>query len=853
MTTLIIVESPAKCSKIASFLGPGYEVMASMGHVRKLMEDLKAVGIDRDFEPIYVAMETKAAAIAKLKKAARSASRVMLASDDDPEGEAIAFHVCFLLGLPVATTPRIVFHEITPEVVRAAVAAPRRIDMNRVYSQQTRAMLDLLIGFSVSGLLWGFGRGLSAGRCQTPALRLLCDKEEEIAGFKSKSTFPFEGTWQTAAKTKFESTLIAPEAAMATYEAATGLAEQIAANVKIGTVSKLTNTPSSSVAPEPFITATLQQVASSRLGMSPAATMRAAQKLYEGGHITYMRTDSTALSADAVAAAAAWITENHGAEYSVPRGGAAAATPPKSTKTTKKGKAAAAAAAGPVHAAHEAIRPTHLEVTDIDGDRLYALIWRRTMQSQMADSRSTVKRMQITTPKPCETTWTASWERLDFPGWRILDPAAAGLTDDGEETGDVATGYAASNAAFAAVAKLAVGDKLTFVDATVTEKPSQPTARYTEASLISELKKRGIGRPSTFAHILESVLDRGYAVKETRPGVPTTIRSIIVQPGATIRQTSAKKAMGAQTNKLFVTPIGTKVATYLTERFLNVFDYDYTSTMNGYLDSVARGETEWKEVLRTAWEDLEPRIIEARGAAAAATKEARAAEKDARARGELPPDTETRRWLDTDVKVVVTKFGPRFAIAETHEWFAEGKGEAPTATKPKDRFFQLPEGVTFKKATLEDAEAAVAAAAEAAAAEAAEDGPLGSYNGHAIVLKKGPFGWYLQAGDVKSPAPDGEATTAEDAVAAITAKATAYRRDLSDVISVRQGPKGSYYIMKTVGKGKPVFKKLPDGANHETITLEECVAVLAAPAGRAAPGKRPAPKKDTKDTKDKKK
>lgn len=802
MTTLIIVESPAKCVKIQNFLGTGYVVMASMGHIRKLMEDLKAVGIDKDFEPTYVAMETKAAVIAKLQKAARSAKHVMLASDDDPEGEAIAYHICFLLKLPVATTPRIVFHEITSEVVRAAVASPGRIDMNRVYSQQARAMLDLLIGFSVSGLLWGFGRGLSAGRCQTPALRLLCDKETEISNFKSKSTFPFEGQWSYG-KTKFDSTLTIPESSTTNFEAALKLAELISKHITTGTITKLTNTRTSSTAPEPFITATLQQAASSRLGMSPAATMRAAQKLYEGGHITYMRTDSTTLSTEAIEAAALWITENHGAEYSVSRTFG-------STTVSKKSKKVAVAVAETVHAAHEAIRPTHLDVSDIDDDKLYALIWRRTMQSQMADSRSIVKRIHIVTPKPCETTWTSSWECLEFPGWRILEPAAIGLDDETDT--EPKCGYAASNAAFAAVEKMRLGDKLAFVSATVTEKLSQPPARYNEASLISELKTRGIGRPSTFAHILESILDRGYTVKETRPGIPTIIKTITILPGSTPKQLSSKKAVGIQTNKLFVTPIGHKVASYLTERFLNVFNYDYTSQMNGYLDSVAKGEIEWKDVLREAWAELEPRIIEAKTVATAAAKEARAAAKDAVTRGELPPDTDTIRYLDTDTKVVVTKFGPRFAIAETNN--------------KKDKFLPLPTGTTFKTATLADVQKAITQAAELEALETATDGPLGSYNGHAIILKKGPFGWYLQAGEIKTPAPDGEATTAENAVASITTKATAFKRDVSDVISVRQGSKGSYYIMKNVGKGKPVFRKMPDDADPEKITLAECIAVL---------------------------
>ena len=424
----------------------------------------------------------------------------------------------------------------------------------------------------------------------------------------------------------------------------------------------------------------------------------------------------------------------------------------------------------------------------------------------MAAARGRTKHVTLVTPEPCQTTWQAKWSTIDFPGWKILESATE-ETDDAEDKVNFNT-------------PLAVGDSTTFIGAEILEKPSQPPSRYTEASLVSELKNRGIGRPSTFAHILETVLDRGYATKETRPGISIPLKTIRIAPGK-VETTVTNKVCGNQKDKLFVSTIGATVAGYLTDNFLSVFDYDYTSRMNTLLDSVAKGEMEWKDILREAWTDLEHRVIEARAIAAAKTKETKKAVKEALERGELPPDTEKQRYLDATVRVVRTRFGPRYVIPGNHVWIG---GE-----EEKDRFFQLQRDVKFETATLETAEDAVKKEAEAAALETAEDGPLGSYDGHAIVLKKGPYGWYLQAGGIRAPAPDGEETTRDTAIERITLKATAYERELSDTISVRQGPKG-FYIMKKTGKGRPVFRKLPDGTTHETITLEECRAALDAPA-----------------------
>lgn len=815
-STLLIVESPAKCSKIQGFLGPGYTVLASMGHIRKLKDDLDAVGITRNWDPIYETIESKTDTIQRLQKAARAASIVMLASDDDPEGEAIAWHVCLLLKLPVATTPRVIFHEITADVVRSAVASPRTIDMNRVNSQQARAMLDLLIGFSVSPLLWKFGRGLSAGRCQTPALRLLCETEDEIETFKSSSSFPAVSAWNYG-KATFNSSLVSPSDAMASYDAAAGFMKQLATYSRTGTVLKVVDNPSISATPEPFITASLQQVASSRLGMSPAITMRAAQKLYEAGLITYMRTDSTALAEEAVAEIKGLVVSKFGKEFSNPSNWS-------EVVISKKRGGGGAAAAAPVHAAHEAIRPTHMDVEDGGANtqemRLYALIWKRTMQSQMAAARSTVKRATISTTAP-DTTWAAQWERLDFPGWKILETAAATADSDAEDAPPSAE-------AFAAVAALKVGDKLPCKEITITEKISQPPARYTEASLINELKRRGIGRPATFAHILDSVLERRYAVKETRPGITVPIREITWVASKPIKETTANKVLGRQTNKLFVTDIGRTVALFLTERFTNVFDYNFTSNMNAGLDLVAKGDAEWKTLLKDAWEELEPLIKEAKKDASEEAKAHRAATKAALAAGELPPDTDRCRYLDAEIKVVQTRYGPRYAIPVNHEWLEDSTAEV----KGEVRFINMLPGTLFETVTLEDAEEAVAAVLEQEALEDAENGPLGGYDGHAIILKTGPFGRYLQAGDIKVTltAAHGDVISREDAIALITSKAIAYRRDLTPDISVRQGARG-YYIMGPPGAkgGKPTFRKLPEGEDPDKITLAKCREILTSP------------------------
>ena len=350
---LVIVESPAKCQKIQGFLGPGWRVIASMGHIRALEEDLTAVGLEADFEPRFQWLKEKGKAIAQLKEAAQGVTKVYLAADDDREGEAIAYSVALLLKLPLATTARAVFHEITEKAVKAAVAKPRVLDMNRVNAQQARAVLDMMIGYTISPLLWKhIAHALSAGRCQTPALRLVVDREREITNFKVSSSWRVKGVWSDLPAAMTED--------LEDEESAQNYLENIY-NVMEGTVQKAETRPWTEAAPRPLITSTLQQEASALHAMNPKFTMQAAQRLYEAGHITYMRTDKAVISEEAVVAAQTWVREAFGVEYV----GGPAAVPVPAAAAKKKAKAVETPAVPQAQEAHEAIRPTHFELTEL--------------------------------------------------------------------------------------------------------------------------------------------------------------------------------------------------------------------------------------------------------------------------------------------------------------------------------------------------------------------------------------------------------------------------------------------------------------------------------------------------------
>jgi len=595
MYSLCIVESPAKCGKIQGFLGPGWKVVATMGHIRALEEDVDAVGIDRDFQPRYTFIKEKGKAMSGIKEAAKSAHTIFLAADDDREGEAIAYSVAVLLNLDPAKTPRAVFHEITKEAITKAVASPRRLDMNRVDAQQARAVLDMMVGFTISPILWKcVGPALSAGRCQTPALRLLVDREREITTFSAQTSWRISGEWISTGLALSASLYDELE----DEESAMNFLENIHADTK-GEVLSTKTAPRTAAPPKPLITSTLQQEASAIFSYQPKSTMKSAQKLYEQGHITYMRTDSTYISEEATTEAQEYVKNTFGAEY-VGKG---------QSQTQKKSKATAQQPAA--QEAHEAIRPTHMDVTDLVGDwtpadiRIYKLIWQRTIQSVMAPAQSEEHTVLFKAlADPGEFVWQALWKRSIFPGWKKVGLAAVDLDNDDEEAADSAS------AVWAAATKLKTGDTLYWKSLAAHPHVTKPTGRYTEATLVRELERRGIGRPSTFASLVGTVLDKEYAKKEDKPATEVNFTSYHVEKPRQWPPTRQieKKKVGAEKQKLSPTPLGTSVHDFCIREFPQLFDYGFTKKMEDRLDLIATGAEQWKGVCRDTWASYKDKL-----------------------------------------------------------------------------------------------------------------------------------------------------------------------------------------------------------------------------------------------------
>ncbi len=818
MSNLVIVESPAKCAKIQGFLGADFRVIASMGHIRALQEDLKAIGLERDFEPYYEWIKEKGRAIQGIRDAARGCRQVYLAADDDREGEAIAYSVCLLLGLPPETTPRAVFHEITKKAVCAAVAAPRRLDMNKIHAQQARAILDMMIGFTMSPLLWRHvASGLSAGRCQTPALRLLVEREDAIASFKAASSWSVTGQWRSG-KNTIQGALedeIEDEESVRNYL-------EILADIPNAVITDTAVKPWTSAPPQPFTTSALQQAASSHFKMSPKVTMSTAQKLYEGGYITYMRTDSTALAEDAVAEIKEYITEEYGAQYCGTGAGDAAAAEKK-----KKAKKAAVTAVPAAQEAHEAIRPTHIETGDLDGDewtaahkKLYGLIRTRTLQSQMAAARGEECRI-VWVPCDEEGTveeaiedfkWTAAVRRTTFDGWRRLGRAENIVEDSSEDE----AGTDAATDQWKWIVGLEEGDQLKWRTLQAEPKESRPPGRYMEATLVRELEKRGIGRPSTFAAIIASLTDKKYMEERDIPGREIKITSLQLKAGGALEESTKKKTVGAEKKKLVPTDLGRQTLAFLLREFADLFEYDFTAAMENRLDAVATGREVWKGVLRDTWTTYKERYdklkgdISKRGGASSSS-----AKEFAEATGDLK-----------GLKAIVTKKGPLLLV------------EDPTGDKKKTRFFGWPAAIQFADITYDDAITHINTAKNIGAA-------VCEHEGTPVYKKKGPYGWYIQCGDrrMKCGENDGE----KEIIALLSGASTADDKKVLRKIGeyeVRQGPYGMY-MFKPALKTK-VFVKVAAGVDYAGWTVDDAKQYYAAGKSAAATAKQgalPATKK----------
>lgn len=791
--------------------------MASMGHIRGLKEKLEAVGIETGWTPVYEEHVTKKDQIAKLRKAAKEADEVWLATDPDREGEGISWHLTHILKLNPATTPRIQFHEITKTAVLNAVANPGRLDMNMVNAQQARAMLDMLVGFTISRCLWKkVAPKLSAGRCQTPALRLVCERDAEISGHTARNY------WTLKSKLVTDATRTGPVLDVKTdgeWEEAKAKdtlsqAAKKSTETKVLTVKERLAT---SNAPAPLITSTLQQEASALHGLNPKATMMAAQKLYEAGHITYMRTDNPQVSVEAAAAMRALIIDGWGSEYVGPAGQhqvvsgteTDAKSEPKQRKTATKAKketektekSDAPAVEG--QNAHEAIRPTHPEVQHLDVEHsqqvVYKLIWRRAMQSQMAAAKTHVRTATFRMDALPTLIWTGEQTLPAFDGWRALDKSEK--TKESDAADKVAWDHWTPHL----VAERIVQWSAVHADEVFTKPPG----RYTEATLIRELEKRGIGRPSTFASLVTTLFDRNYVEKTNKEGQMYETRHLQLAAGAAKpKETKESHKAGAEKNKIAATPLGVSVMEYISQDFSDLFAYDFTAHMEGTLDKIAKGEKAWKEILQETWDAYKDRYA------------AIQAEKgETRSKQIGSADAE-----ESAVKLIQTKLGPRLVRPKT-----DGSG---------DEFAALPEGITFANAEKKLTEELVEAAFEAA--KSARDGEeVGVWVTHPILKKRGPFGFYVESDGIKVPwKPEDTETTL---VAKLEAKKGAFERKVGEW-TIKQGPYGLYFYKPNPKgkKGPPKFHKFPADADPVLITAEELNAIAMVPK---APTRRPPPKK----------
>jgi DNA topoisomerase-1 len=568
---LLIVESPAKAKTIEKILGTDFEVKSCYGHIRDLEKDEMGIDIKKGFKPRYIVPEDKEKVVRELKQVAKKSEEVWLATDEDREGEAISWHLCEVLGLDPVNTKRIVFHEITKPAIKAAVEHPRTVNMNLVNAQQARRILDRIVGFELSPILWrkmSMKNNLSAGRVQSVAVRLIVERERQINNFQSTSSFRIEAFFG-AKDVNGKQVHFKAEGARKDDLASAEDFLKGCLNAKFN-VADINKKPAKKTPSPPFTTSTLQQEASRKLGYGVSKTMLLAQKLYEAGHITYMRTDSVNLSDTARNDIARQIEGSYGKKYH------------QSRKFKNKNESA--------QEAHEAIRPTYMDKIKVDiadAQRLYDLIWKRTMASQMADAEleKTIADISISTHKEI---LKAEGEVMKFDGF-LKVYFESNDEDEGEDSSD---GQAAGM-----LPLLEKGQVLDLEKMLASERFTKPYSRYTEASLVKKLEELGIGRPSTYAPTISTILKRGYVEKRDKEGVKRKFRLIELAKGL-IKHAVDEENTGAEKSKLFPTDLGAVVTDFLIQYFNNVMDYGFTAKIENEFDNIAEGEANWSKMLK---------------------------------------------------------------------------------------------------------------------------------------------------------------------------------------------------------------------------------------------------------------
>jgi len=811
---LVIVESPAKCKKIQGFLGAAYRVIASMGHIRALVQDIDSIGISRNFEPTYEFMKEKAKAITQIKVAAKDADQIILCSDDDREGEAIAFSIAILLKLDPRKNPRVTFREITRNAVLHAIANPRTIDMNKVQSQQARAMLDMMVGFTISPLLWKYVGGslaLSAGRCQTPALRLVCEREQVITGFKSDVSWLIQGTWAGAEGAAAWPAIM--QEALSDEESALNYLEnhatEFTAKIRSATTKPWTESP-----PQPLMTSTLQQQASNLYHCAPKRTMQIAQKLYEAGHITYMRTDQTTMSEEAVEEARRVVEAKWGREYLASG----------KTGVMKGGKATQGAQAVQAQEAHEAIRPTHFDMSKLpesedwgtQDHKIYHLIWLRAIQSTMAQAKGETREVIFDAEgDEGELPWLAKWRRTVFPGWKAADEkdAALAVAQEGDTAVDDPSAAVEQEGvqAWKAAEKLSAGQTLWWRSLKAQPKESKPQGRYTEATLVRDLEKRGIGRPSTFASLIATINEKAYVEIQDIPASFQEFKTHTLNRGDSWPPASQPFQLkrGGEKARLIPTPLGKSVMVFAMKHFPDLFAFDFTAEMESRLDKVAEGRENWKLVLGDTWNSYKDRISELKAASGTAVKSAK------------------RREFEGGVIGVMSAKGPLLLREAANE------DEKPVF------YGWPPPGSTggVKKGLLDITEEEVAEFVASVFKQKQGD-TVGEWNGHAIMRRQGPYGLYVDWNGVKIN------VGAEDDVDAIITKIRAKQENPVRMVGpfqIRTGPYGPYLmrvggsgvaktkgVSKPQGTAKPQYVSIPKEADLDTLTAEQAGEIFEA-------------------------
>lgn len=762
MKNLVIVESPAKAKTIEKFLGPDYKVMTSYGHIRDLKKKDFSIDKSGDFTPVYEIPEDKQELVKQLKKAASQAEMVWLASDEDREGEAIAWHLYEVLELKPENTRRIVFHEITKEAILHAIENPRDIDINLVDAQQARRVLDRIVGFELSPVLWRKIRpSLSAGRVQSVAVRLIVERENEIKAFKSEPYFRVTSQFSTPEGRTVKAEL---QRRLPDLDSACSFLNDCSSSKF--TVSDITVKPLKKQPAPPFTTSTLQQEASRKLGFTVSQTMMLAQRLYEAGHITYMRTDSLNLSNLAINAISKEIKTSLGDKY----------LKIKKYHTSSKG----------AQEAHEAIRPTYVEKHSIEGTtnekRLYNLIWKRTVASQMADAEIEKTTATITVSNRSEA-FSATGEVIQFDGFLKVYIESR----DDDSTGDSSDILPA----------MTQGEELKANSITATERYTQHPPRYTEASLVKKMEELGIGRPSTYAPTISTIQQREYVEKGDRQGTERQFITLTLSCGK-INETTKTETVGSDKGKLIPTDTGIVVNDFLTKYFPNVLDYNFTANVEQRFDEIAEGNTGWHSEINGFYNVFHPEVTKA---------------SDMRLEHKVG-----ERTLGTDpvsgrrVSVKIGRFGPVVQIGDSSD-------------EEKPQFASLAKDQSVFDITLEQALKLF-------------DLPrtLGEYEGKDVVVGVGRFGPYVRHdGKFVSIPKDIQPTSIslEEAEELINAKRQAEAQKVVKIfdedpdMQILNGRYGVYIAYK-----KSNFKIPRTVENPAELTLEQCMEIVNSQAGK---------------------